>query len=68
MFFFGVLSMLLCVISLSLGIPVILDFVDTGLVERVPTAILSSSIALIAVMSFFLRFDTRHVCHVAGER
>ena len=53
MFFFGVLSMLLCVISLSLGIPVILDFVDTGLVERVPTAILSSSIALIAVMSFF---------------
>ena len=53
MFFFGVLSMLFCVISLSLGIPVILDFVDTGLVERVPTAILSSSIALIAVMSFF---------------
>lgn len=56
--FFGVLSMLLCAISLSLGIPVILDFVDTGLVERVPTAILSSSIALIAVMSF-LRIDTR---------
>ncbi len=59
MFFFGVLSMLFCVISLSLGIPVILDFVDTGLVERVPTAILSSSIALIAVMSFFLWIDTR---------
>ncbi|MFA0464711.1 glycosyltransferase, partial [Vibrio sp. 10N.261.45.F1] len=53
MFFFGVLSMLLCFISLVLGIPVIIDFIDTGLVERVPTAILSSSIALIAVMSFF---------------
>lgn len=53
MFFFGALSVLLCFISLGLGIPVIIDFIDTGLVERVPTAILSSSIALIAVMSFF---------------
>ncbi|MEZ8118414.1 glycosyltransferase family 2 protein [Vibrio splendidus] len=53
MFFFGVLSILLGLISLSLGIPVIVDFVDTGLVERLPTAVLSSSIALIAVMSFF---------------
>ncbi|WP_299692964.1 glycosyltransferase family 2 protein [uncultured Vibrio sp.] len=53
MFFFGVLSVLLCVMSLSLGVPVIIDFIDTGLVERIPTAILSSSIALIAVMSFF---------------
>lgn len=53
MFFFGALSVFLCFISLGLGIPVIIDFIDTGLVERVPTAILSSSIALIAVMSFF---------------
>jgi hypothetical protein len=53
MFFFGALSVLLGFISLGLGIPVIIDFIDTGLVERVPTAILSSSIALIAVMSFF---------------
>ncbi|MGF1746058.1 glycosyltransferase family 2 protein [Vibrio minamisatsumaniensis] len=53
MFFFGLLSALLCIISLGLGIPVIIDFIDTGLVERVPTAILSSSIALIAVMAFF---------------
>ncbi|CAK3115216.1 hypothetical protein VCRA2128O309_1500001 [Vibrio crassostreae] len=53
MFFFGSLSILLGFISLILGIPVIVDFVDTGLVERLPTAVLSSSIALIAVMSFF---------------
>ena len=53
MFFFGVLSILLGLISLTLGIPVIVDFVDTGLVDRLPTAVLSSSIALIAVMSFF---------------
>ncbi|MFA0660682.1 glycosyltransferase family 2 protein [Vibrio splendidus] len=53
MFFFGVLSILLGLISLSLGIPVIVEFVDTGLVARLPTAVLSSSIALIAVMSFF---------------
>ncbi|MDK9762313.1 glycosyltransferase [Vibrio sp. D420a] len=51
--FFGVLALFLAGLSLTLGIPVIVDFIETGLVERVPTAILASSIALIAVMSFF---------------
>lgn len=46
--FFGVLSILLVVASLTLGIPVIIEFIETGLVPRVPTAILSASLTVLA--------------------
>ncbi|MCJ2377128.1 glycosyltransferase family 2 protein [Vibrio sp. ZSDZ34] len=51
--FFSAISFMLTCTSLSLGVPVISEFYDTGLVERFPTAILSSGIGLIAVMCFF---------------
>jgi hypothetical protein len=38
------------VVSLILGVPVIVEFFQTGLVERFPTAILASSLAVIAAL------------------
>ena len=49
--FFSVLSLVLTAISLVLGIPVTLEYFDTGLVARFPTAILSASIMLLAFLS-----------------
>lgn len=53
LFFFGWLSFILANASLLLGLPVIADFIDTGLVERFPTAILSSSLGVISILSLF---------------
>lgn len=49
--FFSILSLLLAGISLVLGIPVTLEFFETGLVERFPTAILAASVMLLAFLS-----------------
>ncbi len=49
--FFGVLSVLLAVLSLLLAFPVLLEYWHTGLVPRFPTAILSASIMLLAFLS-----------------
>jgi len=46
--FFFMLSALLVLTSLVLGIPVIIEFVETGLVPRVPTAILSTGLMVLA--------------------
>ena len=48
--FFSVLSLVLTTLSLYLGVPVTLEFFDTGLVTRFPTAILSASIMLLAFL------------------
>jgi len=53
LFFFGLLSFLLVAVALVLGIPVVLEFFDTGMVPRFPTAILSSALITIAVVSYF---------------
>lgn len=51
--FFSFLSFLFIFISMILGMPVIIEFIHTGLVERVPTAILASSIGIISIISLF---------------
>jgi glycosyltransferase involved in cell wall biosynthesis len=48
MLFFGIVSILLISLGLFLGIPVIIDFLRTGMVSRFPTAILSASLELLA--------------------
>lgn len=53
LFFFSILSLLLSVLSLFLGIPIVIEFMESGLVNRVPTAILSSSIGVIAITCLF---------------
>ena len=49
--FHGAVAVVLGLLSLLLGFPVVLEYFDTGLVQRFPTAILASSIAIIAVLS-----------------
>ncbi|MFW8631290.1 glycosyltransferase family 2 protein [Vibrio natriegens] len=51
--FFSSFSLILALVSLFLGLPVISEFLATGLVPRLPTAVLASSIGLISITSFF---------------
>jgi glycosyltransferase involved in cell wall biosynthesis len=51
LFFFGVLSGLMALLALLLALPVLLTYLDTGLVPRFPTAILSASIMILAFLS-----------------
>ena len=48
---YGLLSAVLLVTSLVLGVPVVVEFAHTGLVERFPTAILASSLVLLATLA-----------------
>ncbi|HLZ72527.1 MAG TPA: glycosyltransferase family 2 protein [Dehalococcoidia bacterium] len=49
--FFGIIFLCLAAISLALGVPVVVGFVQTGLVKRFPTAILATGIMVLAVIS-----------------
>jgi glycosyltransferase involved in cell wall biosynthesis len=49
-----VVGAVLALVGVILGVPIVLEFLDTGLVPRFPTAILASAIELIAIMTFFL--------------
>ncbi len=49
--FFGLVSVLLLVIGLILGIPVIVEFLNTGLVPRLPTALLATAFVFLASLS-----------------
>ncbi len=50
--FFSMVSALLALISVALALPVIIDWSHTGLVERQPTLILSTGIALLSALTF----------------
>ena len=51
--FFGSAGALLVVLALLLSIPLVLTYIDTGLVPRVPTAILVTGMVIVAVLCFF---------------
>ncbi|HET9391870.1 MAG TPA: glycosyltransferase family 2 protein [Steroidobacteraceae bacterium] len=51
--FFGVIGALLAILSGALAVPVIETYLKTGLVPRLPTAVLSTGIMLLAFLSFF---------------
>ena len=42
----------LALLSVALATPVVIQFLETGLVERIPTAVLATGVMLVAVMSF----------------
>ena len=52
--FHALVALLLFLVALALGLPVVLDYLETGLVERFPTAILASSIVVIGVLAMFM--------------
>lgn len=50
--FFSAGAIILASFSLLIAIPVIIEWLDTGLVPRLPTAVLSASVMLLAFLSF----------------
>lgn len=51
--FYGALGALLIVSAMLLAAPIVVTYLHTGLVPRVPTAILVTGIAIVAVLCFF---------------
>ena len=51
--FFGVMAIMLASISIALSIPIMITYFEEGVVPRLPTAVLSLGIMLVAVMSVF---------------
>ena len=51
--FYGAISIALAIASILLAMPIIDTYLQTGLVPRFPTAILSTGLMLLAALSFF---------------
>lgn len=51
MLFFGLFSLVLLLLSLGLGIPVLVEYLQTGLVPRFPSLIVAGFLLIIAVMT-----------------
>lgn len=51
--FYSSIALLLAAVSLALGIPVVIEYLTTGRVDRFPTAILAASIMTIACFTVF---------------
>ena len=51
--FFSVLSFIFLILSLTIGIPVVIEFINTGLVDRFPSAVLAGIIMVISFLCFF---------------
>lgn len=51
LYFYGSASLLLFVLGLALGVPVVIEWLETSMVPRFPTAILASAIMLLSAFS-----------------
>lgn len=51
LFFFSIIFVLLSLVALGLSIPLLVTYFETGLVPRLPTAVLAASIMLLAFLS-----------------
>lgn len=51
--FFGIISLFLILLAAVLFVPILLEFVQTGLVPKFPTLIVSGFMALAAIQAFF---------------
>lgn len=49
--FFSLIGAVFVLLSLGFGIPVILEYFETGLVKRIPSAVLATGLALVAALS-----------------
>jgi glycosyltransferase involved in cell wall biosynthesis len=65
--FFGIVALVLLALSLALGVPVVLHYLATGLVPRLPTAVLSASLALLAAMSVMLGLMLQTVTRLSRD-
>jgi len=51
--FYGSFALFLAALALALSVPLVLTYLETGLVPRVPTAILVTGLMLLSALSFF---------------
>lgn len=51
--FFGILAAILAILSLAFFIPVMISFIHTGLVAKIPTLIVCGFVMMAAIISFF---------------
>jgi glycosyltransferase involved in cell wall biosynthesis len=51
LFFFGVIATLLCAASILLSLPLLATYIETGLVPRLPTAVLTTGIMGLSALS-----------------
>lgn len=49
--FYLALGVVLLLVALGLGLPIVIDYLETGFVPRLPTAILASSIVVLGILS-----------------
>lgn len=61
--FFGLLSVILALISAGLFIPIMVDYFNTGLVDRIPTLIVSGFVLMVAIQSFFSGLILQTILH-----
>lgn len=54
--FHGILGGIVFLAAILLGIPILIEFAQTGLVPRFPTAVLASSLAIVASLIWLLGF------------
>lgn len=65
--FFSAVAGLLLLAGLALGLPVVFEFVATGLVPRLPTAVLASGFVLSALLAFAVGLILAAVAHGRRE-
>ncbi len=53
MVFFSILSLILLLISFGFFLPILIQFIQTGIVDKFPTLIVISALAVIALINFF---------------
>jgi glycosyltransferase involved in cell wall biosynthesis len=54
--FFTILSFILFILGLLLGLVVLVEFIDTSFISRVPSAILSVGLVVVSTLSLFVGF------------
>lgn len=67
MIFFGILAVLLGVLSIGLGIPLAITYVETGLVPRLPTAVAITGLTILAGLCVFAGLILDTVVHGRRE-
>ncbi len=49
--FFGIIGALLAIVAVAIGVPIVIEFAETGLVPRLPSAVLAASLMTLAGLS-----------------
>ncbi|MGN6108549.1 MAG: glycosyl transferase, partial [Kofleriaceae bacterium] len=65
--FFSLVGLALAAVAVALGVPVVIDYLDTGMVPRFPTAILVTGLGVISVLCVATGLILDLVSHVRRE-